>query len=265
MKSKPPKIVALLSDFGSLDPYVGVMKGVILTRAPQTRLIDLTHEVPPGNLTAAAFLLRSAIPFFPVGAVFLCVVDPGVGSARKAIAMEAGGHFFVGPDNGLFPAALEGIPLGRSVEMKNPKYRLKEVGATFHGRDVFAPAAAALASGVSLSRLGPSAKGLVPGAIPIPARTKSGWRGEVIWIDRFGNLITNLDSSHVRRDSTVQVGGKKIRGLSTHYAQKPKGKPLALMGSTGFLEVSIRRGRADRVFLATFGTKVLSATMTALG
>ncbi len=265
MISKSPKLIALLTDFGSLDPYVGVMKGVILARAPQTRLIDLTHEVPPGNLTAAAYLLRSSFPFFPVGTVFLCVVDPGVGSARKPIALKAGGHIFAGPDNGLFPAALEGIPLGPVVELRNPKHRLKAVSSTFHGRDVFAPAAAALANGVALSNLGPAVRKPVPGAVPKPIRTKSGWRGEVIWIDRFGNLITNLGPSHVGKKSVIHLGVGKIPGLSSHYFQAPKGKPLALMGSSGHLEVSIHQGRADRAFRATIGTKVLSVPINALG
>jgi S-adenosylmethionine hydrolase len=265
MISKSPNLIALLTDFGSLDPYVGVMKGVILSRSPQSRLIDLTHEVPAGNLTAAAYLLRSALPFFSVGTVFLCVVDPGVGSRRKPVALGAGGNFFVGPDNGLFPGALEGIPLGPVVELKNPKFKLKTISSTFHGRDVFAPAAAALAAGVPVGRLGPSLKKLVSGSVPKPIRTKSGWRGEVIWIDRFGNLITNLGFSHVGKKSVIRVGGRKITGLSSFYAQALKGKPLALMGSSGSLEVSVHQGRADQTFRAILGTMVFSEVKATLG
>ncbi|MGH7397764.1 MAG: SAM hydrolase/SAM-dependent halogenase family protein, partial [Candidatus Rokuibacteriota bacterium] len=149
-----PRVITLTTDFGLRDPFVGIMKGVLLSICPSARLVDLTHEVPPHDILAGGLALEAATPFFPPGTVHLAVVDPGVGSARRAIAVRAGGYHLVGPDNGLFTFALEGAGW-TAVSVTAPEYRLAEVGRTFHGRDIFAPAAAYLAAGVPLERLGP--------------------------------------------------------------------------------------------------------------
>lgn len=249
-------IITLLTDFGTRDPYVGVVKGVLSSLAPRARLVDLTHEVPPGNIATAAFLLSSSLEFFPKGTVHLVVVDPGVGSGRKALALECGGRFFVGPDNGLFPAALAGRRLGRAVELTNPRYRRPRVSSTFHGRDLFAPAAAALARGVPMTRLGGGVASLVPGALPSPVRVGRRWIGEVLWVDRFGNLVTNLPGSLLGRGSRVKVGGRSVGRVGSHYAQVRTGGLLALAGSFGTVEISVSGGSASERLKARIGTSV---------
>ena len=254
MKTSP---IVLLTDFGVADPYVGQVKGVLLSRCPGVVLIDLSHNVPPGAVLTAAFLLKSSLSCFPSGTVFMAVVDPGVGSARRALALEAGGLRFVGPDNGLLPATLEGFaPIRRARSIENPRFRRSPLSSTFHGRDLFAPAAAALANGAALSRLGPPAPNLVPGRIPSPRKAGKGWIGEVLWVDRFGNLITNLPAGLAAKNSTLRVGKRMLRGTRDHFAQMPSGRPLALGGSFGTLELSVNRGRADRFFRAEIGSPV---------
>jgi hypothetical protein len=252
-------IIALLTDFGHTDPFVGVVKGVLRALAPKVCLVDLTHEVPAGNVTTAAYLLQSSVDYFPTGTVFLVVVDPGVGSRRKPVALESEGRWFVGPDNGLFPAALEGRKISRTFELRNSANRLARVSSTFHGRDVFAPAAAHLAKGGRPSALGPAVKRLILGSIPKPVRKGKIWQGEVLWVDHFGNLITNLTAAHMGK--TLRVGKKTIHGLSSHYAQVAKGQPLALVGSSGQIEISVNGGRADGFFKAEVGTKVWTVSL----
>jgi hypothetical protein len=249
-------IITLLTDFGTRDPYVGVVKGVLSSLAPSARLVDLTHEVPPGNRGTAAFLLSTSIDYFPRGTVHLCVVDPGVGSDRKAVAVESGGRLFVGPDNGLIPAALAGRRLGRAVQLTRLGLRLPRMSSTFHGRDLFSPAAAALARGVPLSRLGRPLRSLVPGSIPSPLRTGKVWSGEVLWVDRFGNVVTNLPGGLLRPASRLWVAGRPVGRVGTHYAQAVRGRLLALPGSFGMIEVSVNGGSASERLGAGIGSPV---------
>lgn len=252
-----PAIITLLTDFGMKDPFVGVMKGVILSICPQAQLVDLSHEVPPQSVLAGAFLLKSSIGYFPKGTVHLAVVDPGVGSARKAVALKSRGHLFVGPDNGLFPSALKEWGIEQAVELTQEKYQLPNPGATFHGRDIFAPAAAYLAKGVLMNKLGVKQNNWIWREIPKPYQTAQGWTGQVLWVDHFGNLITNLEKKHLSKTFRLKIGKTVTLNLATHYAAVKKGTLVALVGSSGTLEISINGGNAAQKLGAGIGASVL--------
>ncbi len=194
-------IVTLLTDFGLEDEYVGVMKGVILSIAPQVRLVDLTHSVPPQDVRRAALILMNAAPYFPPDTVHLAVVDPGVGTERRPIAVRTGRGTFVGPDNGLFSFVLAEMETWTAVELREPAYRLPLVSTTFHGRDIFAPAAAHLASGVPVEALGPVVNNLATLPLPRLEIGESSLEGEILYADRFGNLVTSIGRFY-RMDDT---------------------------------------------------------------
>jgi len=257
----------LTTDFGTADGYVGVMKGVMLSIAPGVRLVDLSHEVPPQDVRRAAFVLYTAVPFFPPDTVHLAVVDPGVGTDRRAIAVQVPQGFLVGPDNGLFTYVLAEAEEWRAVELRDPAYRLPQVSGTFHGRDIFAPAAAHLARGVPMERLGPPVPD--PVLLPLPRLEvrEDRLEGEVLYIDRFGNVVTSigrlrwagnglvLDAAFRRAapplrlaaaGAVVKVGGRTIHGVRRTYGEVAVGESLALVGSTGFLEIAVRQGDAAR-------------------
>ncbi|HEY75443.1 MAG TPA: SAM-dependent chlorinase/fluorinase [Thermoflexia bacterium] len=261
------RVITLTTDFGTADGYVGVMKGVMLSIAPEARLVDLSHEIPPQDVRRAAFVLYTAVPFFPPDTVHLAVVDPGVGTDRRAIAVRTPQGFFVGPDNGLFTYVLAEVGEWRAVELRVSAYRLPQVSGTFHGRDIFAPAAAYLARGVPLDRLGPPVTD--PVLLPVPRLEVGEGRleGEVLHIDHFGNVVTSvgrlrwegdglaLDAAFRRAapplrfaaaDAVVEVGGEAIQGVRRTYGEVAVGERLALVGSTGFLEIAVRQGSAAR-------------------
>lgn len=246
----PGSTITLLTDFGLTDPFVGVMKGVLAALAPASRTIDLTHDLPPQDVAAGAFWLGHSAPYFPNETVHLAVVDPGVGTRRRALAARAQGQFFVAPDNGLldpFLASLEAIhvldadALGEVLRRALPGARPRS--ATFHGRDVFAPAAALLARGEALSTLGPELQGAAPlGLGPLPARVEV--------VDRFGNLITNVawPADGLAPDeppALVRVRGRSFRWVET-YGQAHPGECVALLGSVGTVEIAVRDGSAAR-------------------
>ena len=233
------------------------MKGVILGICPQTQLVDLTHEVPPQAILTGSYLLQSILDYFPKGTVHLTVVDPGVGSRRKTVAFKSRGHFFVGPDNGLIPAALKHWGIEQAVELTEKKYRLPNTSSTFHGRDVFAPAAAYLAKGVPMVKLGKKTNNWVWGEIPKPFKTSKGWHGEVLWVDRFGNLLTNLESKHLPKPFRMRVGKTVILSFIKHYVEVKKGTVAALIGSSGKLEVSVSGGNASRKLGVGIGASVV--------
>jgi S-adenosylmethionine hydrolase len=242
-------IVTLITDFGLRDPFVGIMKGVILGICPEARLVDLTHEVAPHDVLEAALALESAWRFFPPGTIHLAVVDPGVGSERRALAVEAAGHLFVGPDNGLFTFALQ-APGWSAVSVETPTYRLPVVSHTFHGRDVFAPAAGHLACGVRLSDLGPVLGDPVRVALPLARREGDEIVGEIIGSDRFGNLVTSITAEGIDElvcgggVFTVEVAGRELGSLAASYSAGLAGVPAAIMGSGGRLEVFVRNASA---------------------
>ena len=241
-------LVTLLTDFGTADGYVGEMKGVLLSRAPDAQLVDITHEIPPQDVEAGRLALARVWRRFPAGVVHLVVVDPGVGSARAALAVASDDRLLVGPDNGVLSPALL-LSGARAVEIPVPG----GVSATFHGRDVFAPTAAALAMGASLDSLGPAARAPVVRRTAEPRRTDEGTlEGEVITIDRFGNAVTNLfgwRGGSVRLHDTVLP-------LRRTYADVEPGEPVALAGSSGFIEIAIRDGSAARELAIQRGTQV---------
>jgi len=242
-------IVTLTTDFGTRDPWVGIMKGVILGIAPTARLVDLSHDIAAQDILEGALCLEAAAPFFPRDTIHLAVVDPGVGSARRAIAVRAGGQYYVGPDNGLLSLAFAQAPaLMAAVELTAAEYRLSSLSRTFHGRDLFAPAAAHLAAGVALERFGRAVADPVRLVLPVPQREGDHVRGEVLAVDRFGNLVTSLRgedlSGLVSSALVVEIGEVRLGAPLSAYADAPPGGLGAIMGSTGRLEIFARDGSA---------------------
>jgi hypothetical protein len=272
-------VIALLTDFGTSDTYVGVMKGVLLGICPGARLIDLTHAVQPQNVREGAFLLTNAYRYFPRNTVFLVVVDPGVGSARRGLAVQAGEYSFVAPDNGVLSYALAEAGAHQAVMLSSPAYRLAAVSNTFHGRDIFAPAAAHLAMQVPLAEFGPVVHDMVRLSQPTLSIKKDAIIGEVIHIDRFGNLITSIGrmawsaSDHLTMhtafgvdrgrnlaipgSATVHVHHHVLPRIERSYSSAALHQPLALVSSDGYLEIAIRQGDASGQLDVSVGDPVL--------
>ena len=245
-----PRIITLLTDFGTADGYVGEMKGVIMSAIPDALVIDISHAVAPHDVDGARLALARVWRRFPRGTIHVVVVDPGVGSTRVALAVESDGRLLVGPDNGvLSPALLH--PGARTVALAIAP----DASPTFHGRDVFAPAAAALARGRAIDSLGTHYAGAIVRRTPEPRRIESGHiAGEVILIDRFGNAITNLVG---RRDMLVEINGREIPIVRT-YSDAEIGEPLALVGSSGLIEIAIRDGNAASELQLARGDQILT-------
>jgi len=264
--TSPAKTIALLTDFGYRDHYAGVMKGVIAAIAPAAAIIDITHGIPPQDIVAGALALRHSCRFFPPRTIFVAVVDPGVGTARLPLAIETRtGARFVGPDNGLLWPAVDAAGITRIVELLSPRYRLPYVSATFHGRDIFAPAAAWLARGVALTRLGPPVKKITQ--LSLESGIKEGAQivaGTVIYVDSFGNLVTNLDRARVDRfvarfhgcRLSVRIRRRAPIEMRSAYGDAPPGAPLATFGSFDLLEIAVRDGSAADYFKAGAGMPV---------
>ena len=254
-----PRFITLTTDFGTRDWFVGTMKGVIHGIAPNATVIDLTHEIPAGDIRAAAFALAASFHFFPKHTVHAAVVDPGVGSARRALALETDTHIFVGPDNGVLSWALRREKIRAAYLLQNPDYFLKPISSTFHGRDVFAPVAAHLSRGVPLRRLGSAVKEFVRLDWPEPKQTPRGLRGEVIYIDRFGNAITNLETGSLPKRSPLDVllSAKPLCRVADFYQAVAPGRPVAVAGSSGFLELAINGGDAAKQLRIHTGAAVV--------
>jgi len=243
-------VVTLLTDFGTADGFVGAVKGVIASIAPRATIHDITHDIAPGDIRGGALALEAAARFFPPRTVHVAVVDPGVGTARPALAIEARGQIFVGPDNGLLSLATG--TTRRVFALETARFAPAQVSATFHGRDVFAPAAAKLARGIKPRRLGVRVKDVVTLSLPLVTKTAGALTGEVIHADRFGNLTTNVTAADiatlsVRRATqfVVEVGSRGISvGLARTYGERPSGALLALIDSGGRLEIARRDGSA---------------------
>lgn len=235
-------LITLLTDFGLQDHFVGVMKGVIAAIAPRARVIDITHAVEPYSLNQARFLLAQSWPYFPRMTVHVAVVDPGVGGPRRPILVEARGHRFVGPDNGIFSDLLD-LPAVKVRHITNSGLFLPAVSATFHGRDIFAPVAAHLAAGVASSRVGPRiADALHAPSFAALQTSPRTWSGQVLHVDRFGNLITNLRLDDLpdlaRQAFSLQLGPLQLSVLAPNYAAGPPGQPILVAGSSGYLEIA---------------------------
>jgi S-adenosylmethionine hydrolase len=251
-------VIALLSDFGSRDHYVGTMKGVLLGICPDITLVDITHEIAPHDVLDGALELAAAYRFFPAGTIFLAVVDPGVGSVRRGIAADLGDYKFVSPDNGLLTAVIRETPPKKVVELTERRYARPTVSRTFEGRDRFAPAAAWLAKGIQLAALGRNVPEIQQLDIPQAVVDDGEIRGAVLRIDRFGNLVTNLDRKTVERFASVQIvaGGAPVGRLVATYADIQPGEVCALFGSTDHLELAANSGSAADALGLTRGAPV---------
>jgi len=251
-------VISLLTDFGLSDEYVGVMKGVIWGIAPQAQLADITHVIQPQAVLQGALVLGRAYRYFPADTVHLAVVDPGVGTQRRCIALRVGKHTFVGPDNGLFSLILDSGESFEAVSLDNPAYRLRSVSQTFHGRDIFAPAAAHLANGVPLRTFGAPITDPVRLSIPLPVRIGNTWQAEVLLVDAFGNLITNLPAAELAGGQDIEVvcGDERIRGLSATFGGHEAGSLVAVADSSGMLSICVVKGNAAKRLAAGQGTKV---------
>lgn len=260
MLARPP-LVTLLTDFGRLDAYVGVLKAVIAGILPAASVVDLSHDVPRHDIRAGAFHLLAACPYFPLGSIHIAVVDPGVGSNRRLVAVEAGGHYLVGPDNGLLRWIVDRLGPNNwtAVQLTERRYWLDSVSDTFHGRDILAPVAAHLARGVSLDQLGSPVHDLNGVPLPLPIVDGERLRGEIIHVDHFGNACTNIRPGHLSGKvgkSVVSTREHNFPGPLQSYAAVSMGEPLAIWGSTGFLELALREGSAAAILRICRGDDV---------
>jgi S-adenosylmethionine hydrolase len=256
LKKRNPGIVTLITDFGDRGEYSGAVKGAILKVNPHCQVVDITHQIEPQNILQASFVLKHSYPYYPPGAIHLVVVDPGVGTKRKAVVVEKEGFLFVGPDNGVFSCLFSRGERISGNEITQVKFFLPLVSDTFHGRDIFAPVAGHLSLGLDPKRLGPSIKNLVFVDWPAPVMSKKRLKARILWADSFGNLMTNIPREPYGRiweGRRIQIKGKGwcIHRIHRTYGQSGPGRPIALFGSGGLLEISVNQGNA----LNTLGLK----------
>jgi S-adenosylmethionine hydrolase len=255
-----PGIVTLTTDFGLCGPYVAALKGILLDLAPGVQLVDVCHTISPQNILEGGFVLAAIVDAFPKGSVHLVVVDPGVGTDRRLIAIRVAGQWFVLPDNGLITGVTRGRTPEGIWEITNPAHRREIVSATFHGRDIMAPAAAHLIRGGAPEELGPQRSRFVTLRNFEPTADEHGFLGEVIFRDTFGNLITNVNADHLSGSShdswIVEIAGERIPGIRNTYGERPSGTLVALVGSSGWVEVAVVNGDAARQLTASTGTTV---------
>jgi S-adenosylmethionine hydrolase len=242
-------VIALLSDFGTRDHYAGTMKGVVIGICPDVTIVDITHDIAPHDMLGGALQLAASYRFFPAGTIFLAIVDPGVGSARRGIAAEAGDYRFVAPDNGVLTAVLRELPPKRVVELTERRYARPTVSRTFEGRDRFAPAAAWLAKGIQLSALGRTVTTYHQLDLPVAEIGDTLLTGVVLLVDRFGNLVSNVERRAFEaftrsQPVSLRVGGRPIAGVVATYADMRAGEVCALFGSTDHLEFAVNGGSA---------------------
>lgn len=253
----PHPIIVLLTDFGTHDSFVGVVKGVICQRCPGAQIIDLTHAIAPQDVVQAGYVLADSWKFFPPGTVHVAVVDPGVGSDRRIIAARLGGQIILAPDNGLLTAILTEHQPDEIRHVNNGAIFLKSISRTFHGRDIFAPCAGALAAGMPLADVGPTIDDPLLLNLPQPIEgADGGIDGQVILVDRFGNLLTNVPGPMLPLRPIIDVSDRRISGLVRHYSEAPAGELLAIIGSHGRLEISVNQGSAASVLGLGCGARV---------
>lgn len=265
MKKIP--VITLLTDFGLQDEYVGVMKGVILSINPRVHLVDIIHNITRHDIIQAALAINASFRYFPKGSIHVVVVDPGVGGKRKVICLQQEGHFFVAPDNGVLTMVIQDGKVEKICAISNQKYFLKPVSDTFHGRDIFAPAAAHLSKGVDMLCLGEEIAISNINRLDIPVPTVNAADelvGAVISIDHFGNLITNISQANLARfkddarlnEVVIRLGRYRIQGVSKSYDSVKTGSPVAIFGSRNLLEISLNQGDARTYFRARTGQAV---------
>ena len=255
-------IIALLTDFGTRDHYVGAMRGVALGICPDATLVDITHDIQPQDVLGGSLELAAAFKYFPPGTVFLCVIDPGVGSARRGIAADAGGYTFVAPDNGLLTMVFKDAAPKQVVELTERRYARPDVSRTFEGRDRFAPAAAWLAKGIDLTELGPPLSAWHLLDVPEPHADDAQLSGVVLRVDRFGNLVTNIDRGRfdqfaAGRSTEIVAAGHPVTRLVATYADADAGSICALFGSSDHLEIALTGGSAAARLGLTRGADVV--------
>jgi len=256
------RLVALYSDFGITDVYVGVLHGIIRTLAPEAGVLDITHGIAPGDLHGGAFMLLSAVPFLPRGTVHLCVVDPGVGTDRRIVAVRASGHTFVGPDNGVLAPVVEALGGATDVRyVTNERLMRRRRTSTFQGRDIMAPVVAHLVRGIELAAVGEAAESIVPFPEFAPTIGADEARGRVLHLDRFGNVVTNLLPGELDGDMGtwhIELGGQRVERWATTYGDVAPGEVFVYPGSVGFLEVAQRDGDAGAGLGVAVGDPVLA-------
>jgi S-adenosyl-L-methionine hydrolase (adenosine-forming) len=247
-------IITLLTDFGLRDTFIGVMKGVIWSIAPNTQIADLTHEIPPQRVVDGALAIAGAAPYFPAGTIHVCVVDPGVGTARRPMLAAIGDQYFIGPDNGLFSLLIKKAEDLTTppvyIALNKTHYWLPQVSNSFHGRDIFAPVAAHLANGVRLEELGDPFEYPMLIAIPVPQKSANGWLGQVMQVDHFGNLVTNITKEQLRPGIGVNISVKNttLKEVVSTFGSKAPGELIAMFDSSGHLAISVVNGSAaDRL------------------
>jgi S-adenosylmethionine hydrolase len=258
-------IITLLTDFGTEDHYVASVKGTILRINPGCTLIDITHHVRPHDIEEGAFILANAYSSFPKGTIHLAVVDPEVGGPRNPILLLTENYFFVGPDNGLFTFCLLREKVKEAIVLTNKKFFLSRVSTTFHGRDIFAPIAGYLSLGTKPKAFGRQVKSWVKLPFRKPKIGKGELTGEIFYVDTFGNLVSNIGKEEVshftkNRPFVIRIGKTSLQGSKKSYWEVEKGEPLALIGSGGFLEISVREGNAQKVLKAKKGDKICLTT-----
>ena len=255
-------VISLMTDFGIKDGNVGVMKGVVWGICPTAQISDLSHMIQPQNIREAAYVFARCAPYFPKGSIHVVVVDPGVGTARRPMAAQIGDWFYVGPDNGTVTGLLERAEREgwqkTFVELNQKRYWLQTISHVFHGRDIFSPVAAHLASGVSLAELGTAFENPVRLELPKPEKKTNGWRGEVIHIDHFGSASTNIhvedlgEAMKQKETITIRLNGSEVHGMVDTFGDRSVGELIALIGSTGNLGIAVVNGSAVQIL----GTKV---------
>jgi S-adenosylmethionine hydrolase len=253
-------LVTLLTDFGHRDPFVGIMKGIILSRCPAAQIVDLTHEILPYDIRGGSLVWRAALDVFPAGSVHVAVVDPGVGGSRRALVAEIEGRLCLAPDNGLLTCPLlEGGP-ARIFALTATRYWRHPVSASFQGRDVFAPVAGALAAGEALEAVGTPIADPIRFDVPRPRREAEGVTGEILWVDRFGNCLTNLTPGDVgdweRTPVEIEIEGRPFGRIVTHFGAVPDGAAGGVMGSMGYLELFVNRGNCAARWNLAVGDRV---------
>jgi S-adenosyl-L-methionine hydrolase (adenosine-forming) len=233
-------IITLTTDFGLSDPFVGIMKGVILGIAPNAQLVDITHDIPSYDIAEAAFLVETTYRYFPDGTVHIVVVDPGVGSVRRPIAVSSHSHRFVAPDNGVLSAVS-----GDVYHITNESLFVKPVSRTFHGRDIFAPVAGHLARGMPIDLVGPRIFDCLREGLPKPRSRGTKLVGTVLRIDKFGNVITNLRRADLGSDFEILIEGRRVTRFCSNFSEAEPGEMFALEGSTGYIEIALNQGSAS--------------------
>ncbi|MEM3536715.1 MAG: SAM-dependent chlorinase/fluorinase [Candidatus Bathyarchaeia archaeon] len=256
-------IITLTTDFGLRDPYVAEMKAVILSISPKATIVDISHEVEKFNIRMGAYLLASAAPYFPKGTIHVAVVDPGVGTKRRSLLIETEKDFFIGPDNGVLALASRIQGIKHVYEILNPKVMLSKISGTFHGRDIFAPAAAHLANGKQPADFGTEIRQITTPKFARIVKRRDAVIGEVIHVDGFGNVVTNFSKEELKLMNVSGVVDVKLKDkrmklkLCKAYAEVAPQKPLAIIGSHDFLEISVNRGNAAKTFGIKSGDKVV--------